>query len=228
MILSAIVDVVRGRLEDDEDPYLWSNEYLTGCVSQTINDLCRRVTPFALIVDASTEALVKFTMLAEAHTITLSERITRVMRAKLASQTGPLIRALNVTEMDASVPGWESTPSGSPTHFIEDGVGTNQLRLWPALKTADVLWLTVARMPLADLVWATDQGSSPAIPERYHDQLYDGIMARAYLKDDTDTLDLKKSMIYEARWAQTINDIKASELRRTATNHSCAPHDGHI
>jgi hypothetical protein len=107
-------------------------------------------------------------------------------------------------------------------------VGTNRLRLWPATELADVLWLTVARLPLVDPTWALDANNSPEIPSRYHDQLYDGILARAYTKDDSDTLDLRKAVLHEARWRGVVESVKRAEERRRGEIYLSAPHPGMI
>lgn len=221
MLVDAMVALYRGKLRDVLLPQLWTDAEILSYLNTILNQLCMKAP---LIVDATTVSLTQLALLAGASSVALSPKITGIERAKLASGTRPL-EIWTVPDMDVDVPGWESTPAAVPSRLITDGAGNNRALLWPPTLAADTLRLTVTRLPLADLTLAAPI-PSPEIPEMFHDQLEDGILAKAYLKPDTNTLNPEKASEHEKRWQDKIQEIKYAWLHRNDIASAAAPHPG--
>ena len=226
--LANIITTVRGKLDDttgDEDSYGWPSTQLTGYVNEAVNELCRKLR---LIEDDDTAAICTHALLANGHTLTLSPRITGIERVELNS-TGAVLQVVeHVREMDAQFPGWKTATASVPQYLIKNGVGTGKARLYPATLLADQINLTVHRLPLVDMVWATDQAVEPEIPSTYHDLLYSGILYRAFGKADVDTRDPVKEAENFAKWQRGIEELKSAERYRQASWKTVTPHAGNL
>lgn len=222
MTLTQIIALCRSKLDDsvpdDDGNYLWSNDDLVGDLNELLTELCEEIP--ALIEDATTASICQIAVAIGSSTLTASPLISRITRAKLTSQTTPLA-LVNNRWMDANQSDWEAESNSTPTHLITEGVGNGKVRLYPPSDAVDTLNLTVYRMPTADLSWTTDQSTAPEIPARFHRRLVNGILSKAYLKNDTDTLDVKKANSFLGRWEDDKEYIKRAmllERRRAETN----------
>lgn len=226
--LLQIVTKVRGDLDDttgDEDSYGWSSVELTNALNESVNEMCRKLR---LIEDADTAAICTHALLANGHTLTLSPRITGIERVELNSTGAVLPVVEHVREMDVRFPGWKTADASVPQYLIKSGLGTGKARVYPATLLADTINLTVHRLPLVDLDWATDQADEPEIPSTYHDLLYPGILYRAYDKRDVDTYDPQKSAENLTKWLASIEELKSAERYRQATWKVVTPHAGNL
>ena len=221
--LIATVGVVRGRLHDELLPYAWDNDTLTQCVNETINELCTKVK---MIEDAASAAICTHALLAGEYALTLSSRIVGINRAELAS-TGAVLTILDdVQDMDQYSSTWKTAAAGVPKFLIKGGLGSNVGRVWPASLAADSILLTVTRLPLADLIWSVDQQAVLPIEQIYHDKIYDGILAHAYQKADSDTENLNKSAEHRERWEKKIEEILELHKYKASVFQVAAPHPG--
>lgn len=95
-------------------------------------------------------------------------------------------------------------------------------------KVVDTMRLTVSRLPLNQLVIGTIDSVSPEIRSDYHPYLIHGILREAYMKQDSQCLDVNKSDehkgIFEYRKNQARNE--RDWLRRTT--QTMKPHPGAI
>jgi hypothetical protein len=150
MTRSEIIDQVRSRLFDTEDPLLWSDADLDEYLNNIVNHLCDEC---GLIEDATTPSICQISVVADTTTYDIDSRIIRIKRAKLASQTQPLniIRVNCASYMDARYNDWENADSGVPTLLLASGFGNNKVRLYPPRDTTDTLNMIVYRRPLVAL-----------------------------------------------------------------------------
>lgn len=207
--LTQLVTRYRSKLDDLVEDYLWSNDDLTDYVNETVNELCRDIP---VVEDSTTVAVCKHVLAPDDQIITLSGRITVLKKAKLASQSDPLeLRSSDY--MDENYPDWENADSGTPEILVTEGVGTDTAYLYPPTDVADILWLTVYRLPVTDLSWDSDQNTAPGIPSRYHDLLENGVLMRAYGKQDVDTYDEKKVKTHAALWEKDKEAVRRAVIK---------------
>lgn len=210
--LAQLVTRWRLRLDDTQAPYLWSNEELTGYFNSAVNILCHEVP---VIEDATTASVCSIAVTAADPTYALSDRVVFIKRAKISTRTEPLFVA-SVEDMDGANTNWEDVDDGVPTTLIKDGLGTGIIRLHPGPSANATLILTVSRLPLEDMVYATDSAETPEVPDKYLYLLDNGVFYFAYLKDDTDTHNNKKA---EEMYKLFMNDIERIKRSMDKSKH---------
>jgi hypothetical protein len=213
--VTGIVEQCRRRLGDTEETYNWSNvELVDDYLSNLLVELCEDI-PMPMIEDVTTASVCQIAVGIGDDVLTPSPLITKIVTAQLSSQDN-LLRLLTAAQMDAGFPNWQDADDGEPQYLIVDGVGSGRVRLYPPSAAVDTLNLAVYRLPLTDLSWPTSQSLTPEIPAKFHRRLINGILAKAYLKDDPDTYNPKKAADCLALWAQDQEMIKRAMLRERA------------
>jgi len=223
MDLATIIGNTRNWLDDEVGPdteKLWSDLELTEYANDVIEELTEEVD---LIKDSTTAAVCTITLVLNQSTYTLHPKITRVLRAKISSETKPLTPA-TVEGLDVAYPDWEDNDSGTPQYIVVESE-TGKIEIYPAPDSTiagETLDLTVYRLPLVELDATDALDESPEISARYHRKLIPGILARCYRKKDSETRNDKLEMHYEAVWQSNIEKIRLAtmRLRRTAKTTS--------
>lgn len=203
MTLTEILAGARFRLSDTKQPNLWSDGELVEYLNEAINEVADQKK---LFVESTLPAICQIAVLATDATgdYPYDLRITEIIRAKMRSQKLFLWRTDKLT-LDFSMPDWRNTTPGAPRWIITDEQ-EGQITICPRSNVADTIDLTVYRLPLNQMsVDAPD--ASPEIHFRHHPRLYNGIMCRAYLKDDTECLDPKKAETHLALWKLDMMEI---------------------
>ncbi len=208
MKLGQLIGEARSEVDDKVEPYLWTDDDWKAYFNWAESEACRRAH---LLIDSTTSEICEVAIAAETASYPLDARVVSIRRVKLESQTRPLTQATR-DDLDATVYDWENR-KGYPEVFISESDG--ELLLVPKPVSADTGHLTVARLPLNDM---TDlDNDSPEIAARYHRDLIFGACSRAYLKNDEDTFNIKKSQHYEALFTQKFGppvSAKAEQMRR--------------
>lgn len=188
---------------------------VTDTIITVSNTLIDEVNTSAVIT--ATTTICRIPVTAGVSTYSVSDRIVRIVAAKLEAGTlyPPLIVLYDnsLAFMEYNYPSWETQVASQSIYLLTASVGTNKVRLWPTPTVNDTLKLVVYRRPVLALT-AADTVSSPEISEQYHRYLIDGIAWQAYSKQDADTEDTKKSEIHRQLWMKNIEDIKRKNLRK--------------
>lgn len=193
MTLEELIQEFRNKTTDTKVPYLWSDDEIIGYANDAEQDACRRAH---LLIDSSGEA-AQAPVYANDPLVELDDRVISVRRARMASSSIPLAPK-TVRSMDDAVPGWDSATPSSPVVFIPDWQ-TGSLYLFPPSSTDSTMMMTVARLPMNDMVKMKDK---PEIKPRYHKGLVNGMLYRGYIKQDADTFDKAKAEFYEMLFIQ--------------------------
>lgn len=184
MTLAQLIAAARREASDTVAPYLWSDADWTDYANEAQREACRRAR---LIVDSTTTAICRLTMVADTATYALDPRILFIKRVKLSTRTTSL-RPVSFKDLDRSAPGWEDE-TGEPSHFVPD-MDENTFRPYPTPSAAGTVSLTVIRLPLEDM---EGLGDEPEIKSHLHSALVYWMMHEAYAKQDSETLDKQKS-----------------------------------
>lgn len=192
MTLKELIKLYRAESLDQFDPVLCDDELLTIYANEAQDEACRRGQ---LLRDSSSPwCTVQVEPGAEA--IDLNPLAIRVLRAFV---DGQVLQPLNVDEMDAFFPGWQSHPAREvPTHLVA-GVTTDQLFLWPRPGKACTIKLTVQRLPKKPMQGC---GDSPEIRRELHSALVGWLLYRAYSRTDSDLFDPNKAASALARFEE--------------------------
>jgi hypothetical protein len=75
---------------------------------------------------------------------------------------------------------------------------------------------------------AENLDTEPEINFRHHYRLVDGILAQAYNKDDSETLDPEKAARHQKAWLKHIDEMSRARLRMHRTPEFLGPNYGAI
>jgi hypothetical protein len=209
MTQSQIILGVRARLGDLNKPFLWTDDELTEYENEAINEVSDQKK---LFLESNLNPMCHIPIAAVDATgdYAYDTRITEILRAKIRSQKLYLWRTDKLT-LDLNNPDWMHLTPTTPRWFITD-YQTGLITIVPKSDVDDFIDLTVYRMPLTQM----DAAAPDAVPEiqvRHHPRIYNGIMARAYLKEDTQCLDPKKAESHQARWERDMVEIAKSRQK---------------
>lgn len=230
---------LRSRIDDEVVPYLWSDAELMRYLNYAQAQACRRAQ---LIVDGSNAQdlgtsgtagtagggmapLASVTIIPNTATYTLSRLVLQIKRVKLATMAYPLT-PITRDELDAQWSDWEAVSgtngtagtagtSGDsavyPDYFLSE-LG-NELRLVKIPTINDTASLIVVRLPLQQFTAST----SPEISEKHHDGLIDWAAHLAYMKNDSDTMNLNLASVYDKKFTERFGpmpDAYSEKMRR--------------
>lgn len=187
MTLYELTQKAREISDDLARPYKWSDDEWRDHANATERDAARRAL---LLMDVETSSVCSYDVSSGEALITLDPRVVSVRRIRLVGQARPL--ALHswreVEEMNAN---WDLA-TGAPVVAIPDWK-TDCLRLSPIPTANDTALAAVFRLPLADMV---GDGDTPEINARYHLDLVNGMLARAYGKHEADCFNPQAATFY--------------------------------
>ncbi len=222
MTVQQILAEARRRLDDTTAPYLWSDAELVGHLDKKINFACEKGR---LIIDSSTAAICRIALHAAdvVPDYPLSDRIIEILSAKIFGQPFPLTKRLK-SWMDLYYPLWRSNTAGTPLYYILDYT-EGYITLDRKVSADANLDMTVLRLPVNPVTTETPN-AVPEINSRFHIYLVDGIMAEAYLKEDTQTLDPQKAQTHEGRFLAGVDLMEKAAIRKRDTEQSVVFHRG--
>jgi hypothetical protein len=228
-----LITAMRESILDDANlPYLWSDPELLRSLNYAEVQACRRSH---LIIDGTTandngtaatagtagqRPLCTVAIVADTAVYNLSPKILQIKRCQLQSMTYPLAGPVTYPELDERLSGWMGTngtvgtagSGGHPDYFLNEP--GNTLTLIRAPSTSDTARLVVSRLPLTPFTVST----SPEIDEKYHEGLMNWAGHLAFMKPDSDTLNLNLAKVYEDRFiAQfgVLPDAYSERMRKT-------------
>lgn len=233
MLGSELVQQLRESVLDDTvEPYLWSTPELLRSLNYAERQACRRAQ---LIIDSVTandygtaatagtlgqKPLCSLSIVADQATYNLSPKVLQIKRCQLGTMAYPLRGPVEYPELDDTMSGWFGTngtigtagSGGYPYAFANQPNDTITFVLAPSV--ADTARLVVSRLPLISFTLQTQ----PEIPEMYHEGLLDWAAHLAYMKPDSDTLNLELAAFYEAKFTRQFGplpDAYSEKMRKT-------------
>lgn len=185
MDFSQIETSVRQTLDDNSTTdKLWSQSDILEYARDAENEACERAD---LIIDDSS-ALTSIVATTGTGTYGIASTVISVMSAMLSLGSEPLMETSEKV-LDLSVSGWR-TATGTPRSYVK--TPTNKIILYPMPVVVDTLNMTVSRFPNTPMAI----NGSPEVDSRYHAGLILWILHRAYLKNDSETLNTGKAADY--------------------------------
>lgn len=179
----------------------WATLSIQTWLAEGEEEICRRAY---VIEDATTVAICKLTMATGIASYTLSSKIILIEDAMLYTSTGVFVSHINIinkkvaTEQKSS---W-NTDTGIPTDIIITGKDTVLVTPIPTiLENGYYIMLNVKRLPVTVL---SSTNTTPEISAAYYTDMCYWACHKAYLQDDTDTLDLKQSQAFYNMFASSI------------------------
>lgn len=220
MNLGDLIKAFRKLADDEPAPRLWGDTEVKRYANEAERDAVERGF---LIEDDETAEIVKISVETGKETYALDSRILKITRARLETRR-ILLFAAGKQMLDnrafthrGDPEDWPSDGWGSPNWDTATGIpyayveSTGKIRLVGIPSVDDTLKLTVYRLPLQDMEETTDV---PEIRAERHYELLDGMLARAYLKNDAETYNPKKAAEHEARFTAHFGSKIDANVRR--------------
>ena len=210
--LANLIQRLRLDLDDQVEPFFWSNDQLTKYVNQAEYEACLRTE---LLRDSSTSAVCQIAVTAGQNTYALHSKILVIKRAWLDGEAHDLIKT-GQHELDREDHYWRSK-TGTPEYFFADR-DTRKLVLFPNPDTTYTLKLTVWRTPMAEMAYANASTVTPEVPEEHHFNLLDYALWLAYRVHDSDVFNPNRAQEHLALFNGHFGDRPSAwdmEHRRT-------------
>jgi len=188
-----------GTISGTDEDSLWSDAEWTRYANLTEQDAARRclcLQDNTTDEDANSLPICEIAITADPSTseYQISPLVLTIRHAQLASLNYPLVKDKMFGLANENL---ANIPSGTPSMWSwairKDYIVLNRLAT-----ASDTLKLVVTRLPLVDM---SATGDEPEIPEQYHYYLVYGMLARAYLKKDSETYDPNASARMEAEFS---------------------------
>jgi hypothetical protein len=214
MTVEEILTICRGLLDDAKGAGkpLWSDAELV----EYANNAETRIAEECLVLkdsDTATDGTDPVCVIPLAtpftNTIALHPSIVKVYEVGYGANRTPLTLTSRA-HLDNIRPGWR-LKTGTPQFYINDAT-TGQIVLDKIPTATSSLYLSVARLPLVEMD-KSNMKASPSIPAKYHRKLINGIIGRAYLKQDAETLNLTKATTFNQQFDGDVEQIKRDVLR---------------
>lgn len=237
MTPSELLDFFRIEVDDLKTPPLWSDEDIDRYMDKAQRAFARATDCF---LDSTTKAVTQIPIKANEALVTLSPLVTKIRRAELASSSR-LVRLVTMAEMDEgallghglirdygegfglSIAQRWRLATGEPRFAVTD-FQADKLLLAPKPTSVDTLALTTYRLPLKTIL----NSESPAFEIIDEDHQYGLLLYMqklAYMKQDADTYNPKRSAAAEKEWLAFIADARRS-FPRVRHHHKAVAYGG--
>lgn len=181
MNLLAARTELRYRLGDKSVPPFWRNEWLDAAYNEAEREACER----ARLIEDKSSNLTSIDLSTTEKRYEIDPRILDVLCCELESNPG------------VEIGGWTLTES--------------ELVFADYPKSADVLLMTVIRLPLNDMA---DDEDEPEIRSHHHVRLLDWVLYRAYMVQDADTFNPVKAQEYQSLFEQSFGRRQDANVQR--------------
>lgn len=215
-------------LDDVQIPYLWPDAELLRYLNYAEVQACRRAH---LLIDSSTPTdlgtaatastmgtrpLCTLVLVPNYATYNLSKKVLQVKRCQLIGMDYPLEGPIHYPHADGVMPGWIGTngtvgtcgSSGYPDSYLNEPNDTITFLRAPSV--AGTANLVVSRLPLVQFTLNT----SPEIDEKYHIDICDWAAHLAYMKNDSDTINLNLAKYYEDKFTEKFGPLRDAYSER--------------
>lgn len=200
MNLDEAICIIRAALDDEVVPYLWSDANLISYLNRRRNEFARVTEHYR---DHATTAICNIAATAGTATYALDPRVISVKRVNGSwdSCKIPLARR-TVSFMDAKCPGWEGDAPAQPLMYFADRTA-GHITIHPTPSEDGTLYLDVTRLPLAQYSLSDLGRATPAeidFPLMWTDSLFDGVLASAFAKPDSQTRNAQLMQYHLGLW----------------------------
>jgi hypothetical protein len=150
----------------------------------------------------------------------LNSTVLAVIRAETTLSSRPLERK-TIEAMDKIWTDWKNADDGTPFYYVPN-MKMSTITIVPAPSENTVCNLIVSRLPITELS-ESRPNASPEIASKYHRNLFNWILHRAYSKHDTDTYDDKKAAEYFVKFNVDVEEINIGDINGTGDGNCLIP-----
>jgi len=223
MTNQSILDEARRKLDDEKQPYLWSDGELIQYLNNAANRLCKDAL---LIGDSTTAQICSIPVLPNQAAYFKDSRIIHVREARITARASPLAKK-TMDWLTEHWPAWRNAEPGVPIIFCED-IDEGKITLIPPAKENDTLSLAVYRFPLAQAEnTKTSREASPEFHWQFHRYLHEGILAQAYGKQDAECFDRTLMERYQGAFDRNVDRARLEMYKSRYASQTAAAHLGY-
>jgi hypothetical protein len=228
MNVSEYIRQFRTLTDDKRQPYLWEDDEVALWVDQGYWELAKLTK---CIRDKTTTAVCSITIppTSPPASYTLHSKILDIYSVKHSGRYSPLEKKTEA-ELDVTFPNWWNRTAAIPDYYLQD-TNLTQIVLVPAPTAGGTLTLSVSRLPLIAL-YPYVSGVTDNIPselrEDWHPYILEYVLHKAYMKDDIETFNEKKSAAAWMRFLEKVDQVKRDVIRITRSERSFGMHWGTI
>lgn len=193
----------RDDVDDNAVPRLWSDATIAAYADDAQKMFCRLTNG----ISDSTSDLCSIDIEVGEAWADLDKRILKVRRAQRTSDARP-VTVLNVEDLDSA--GVRLDATQGPVDAVILGMDENKVRWHKVPAKADVLTLTVYRLPLRTI---SVTKAPLEIAEQHHLHLLLWMKSLAYNKQDSDVYDPRAAEKNEAKFRAYCAAVKAEQDR---------------
>lgn len=211
-----LLDLVRLRLDDAVEPYLWSDAELLSYLNEGIREAADRARLLPFNTEEPIPAIDPVGVSAGDPMVELHELITEIDRVVWVSQGHRRkLEPTSIETLDRSYgANWE-TLVGHPVEYIYD---PPYIRLFRTPSVDGTIQLRGWRLPEQEV-----RSTTPIeLPRKHHERLADWVLFRAYSKQDADTMSPDAAAKAEAAFVQSFgyrHDAHAQRKRADRREH---------
>jgi len=207
--LQTIIDIARYRLNNVQQPWLWSDAELVVYANECLREF---LFSTKMLNEATDADICTLTLSDGVQNYAISDRIFTVQSARISGESRDL-ELKSTREMTEEVPAWlGDTNEGTPTKLILD-FQHGYFYFWPVPDTTYTCSLHVFRIHETDFTGTSLSGQSLEIPSMYASVIAEGVAAKALLKSGPETFDPQKSQIHWAIFNGEVGKAKLYQLR---------------
>lgn len=193
--------------DSEAQQLLWTNEELTKYINEAQKEACRASYILTDIIDIP--------LVASTAEYALDPTLIKI-RTVLLEEANREIYPIEIEDLILTGTNW-LTEEGSVYGYVED-YKTGIFRPYRIPEEADTVKILAYVLPQKTLVWATDQGESLEIPDKYQVPMLYWAAYLAYNKQDSDILDENKAIKFRSLFQQEFESTSAySEKRKERT-----------
>ena len=208
METKALRDLFRSQAADAVAPYLWSDPEVYGYIDRAQRHFCAKVRGIA---DATTPAITQVDIVTGEMYAALDSRVLQV-RSAFNETANTSLSPFNSLERGEQA---LRQPGAITGYSLSDQDGAIR---WNAVPQADeTVSLSVYRAPLAPVTGSSDDLEVHA---DHHEHLLDWVLHLAYLKQDAETYDLRRSTEARERFELYCRQAKEELSRKRHTPRS--------
>lgn len=208
MDLGELRKLVRTRLDDVNQPYLWSDKSINDALNRAQEEAVFRG---AWILDSSTASVVRIPYSAGDVLLPIHSSIEIIKSAQIEGEPKPLDPA-TLFDLERHDPYWRDQ-TGTPQAFVRENW---TLRIFPKPIEAGVIKLEVLRTPLEPM---TSDGDEPEINARYHEPLTYWALHEMFNVRDADTYGVNEAARYEQKFERIFGPRPTAKHESFNRNH---------
>ena len=210
MLMEGFIALARRKLDDlvgASTSSLWSDDDFADYLFEVSSEVAQSTL---CLRDSSAVEVCQIDVEAGTSYYALHDAILELQRVEYATvTTRSELKLATEDYLSRQCINWKTT-AGVPTLYTFENEG---IRLDRVPEEDSTLHLSVIRLVI-DRIDAGSSGVCSEIPVRYHGQLINGVLARAFMKPDTEAFNKFKGEAYLKMQERDTEQIKRTELRR--------------